>query len=183
MTQNDFFDHWAVVFIGHLMRDFKLDLESSVAIVGNLGHESGGFKALQEVKPMVPGSRGGWGIAQWTGPRRRAAEAYWKRNGLDPKDMMANYKFLFVELNGPEGRVLPKLRAADGLNAKVEVFCNGFLRPGIPHMASRKIWANRALAAWHGRPKDAPVAEPEPQEYNAIVAFLEWLISLFKRKN
>lgn len=146
-STNDFYETWAVVFIDLLMADFKLDLLSSVAIVGNAGHESGGFKQLQELKPLVPGSKGGYGIMQWTGPRRRAYEAYCKRNKLNPADMMSNYKFLFVELKGPEGKVLPKLRAAKTLDEKVEVFCTTFLRPGIVHMPSRKKWAQRALAA------------------------------------
>lgn len=145
---SSFFDKWAVVFIDKLIKDFDLDENSAIAIIGNAGHESGGFKSLQEVKPMVPGSRGGYGIMQWTGPRRREYEAYCKRNKLNPADMNTNYKFLFVELKGPEGRVLPKLRAAKTLAEKVEIFSKGFLRPGIPHMESRQIWAKRAKAAW-----------------------------------
>lgn len=164
-STNEFFDHWAVVFIDLLMADFKTDLLSSVAIVGNAGHESGGFKQLQELKPLVKGSKGGYGIMQWTGPRRRAYEAYCRRNGLDPADMMTNYKFLFVEFKGPEGKVLPKLKAAKTLDEKVEVFCLGFLRPGVVHMASRKQWARRALAAWEKAHNATSIEEPKPPAY------------------
>jgi hypothetical protein len=143
-----FFSEWAVVFMKRLMRDFALSADDAAAIIGNAGHESGGFQALQEKKPLVPGSRGGYGIMQWTGPRRKAFEAYCARNGLSPSNMDANYKFLFVELQGPEGRVLGKLRAAPTLDAKVAVFSEGFLRPGIPHMASRRVWAARAITAY-----------------------------------
>lgn len=172
----EFYNKWSVVFIGNLMEDFGLDLLSAAAIVGNAGHESGGFKSLQEIKPLVPGSKGGWGIMQWTGPRRREAEAYWKRNNLDPSDMMANYKFLFVELVGPEGRVLQKLRDAKTLDEKVEVFSKTFLRPGIPHMDSRKVWAKRALSAWNAqRPTQKPV---EPLSKPAGTSLLKTLWTL-----
>lgn len=162
----DFYNKWSVIFIDRLMKDFDLDLLSAVAIVGNAGHESGGFKQLQEVKPLVPGSKGGWGIMQWTGPRRREAEAYWKRNGLNPSDMDSNYKFLFVELKGPEGRVLNFLKNAKTLDDKVEIFCKTFLRPGVVHMDSRKVWAKRALTAWNTQ---KPVVEaPQKQENTKV---------------
>lgn len=176
----EFFNKWAVIFIRLLMKDFNLDLLSAVAIVGNAGHESGGFKQLQELKPLVPGSRGGYGIMQWTGPRRRDYEAYCKRNKLDPADMMSNYKFLFVELKGPEGKVLPKLKAASGLDKKVEVFCKEFLRPGIVHMDARKTWAKRALAAWNASPKDekAPQQPSEPKQGTTLLDLLLRLLKL-----
>src|SRR5690606_17673173 len=67
-----------------LLRDFPIAPEDAAAILGNLGHESLGFTAMQEFRPVVAGSRGGWGWAQWTGPRRRAFEAYCARTGKDP---------------------------------------------------------------------------------------------------
>lgn len=148
----DFFNKWAPVFMDCLQKDFGLTLEDSAAVIGNAGHESGGFKSLQEIKPVVAGSRGGYGIMQWTGPRRREYEEYCKRHGFNPADMEINYKFLFVELKGPEGKVVPELKAAKGLEKKVEVFMKKFLRPGIPHLDSRIIWAKRALEAWDKRP-------------------------------
>lgn len=159
---SNFFDKWAVVFIKNLIRDFNLDEDSAIAIIGNAGHESGGFKSLQEIKPLVPGSKGGYGIMQWTGPRRREYEAYCKRNKFNPADMETNYKFLFVELKGPEGRVLSKLRAAKSLEDKVEIFSKGFLRPGIPHMESRQEWAKRARAAWRASGEATHVVVDDP---------------------
>lgn len=50
----------------------------AAALVGNFMNES--FARLDptigEVDPQVPGSRGGFGIAQWTGPRRVQLEQY-----------------------------------------------------------------------------------------------------------
>ncbi len=135
-----------------LMADFALDLESAAAILGNLGHESGGFRSLQELAPTVAGSAGGYGWAQWTGPRRREFEAYCSRNGFDPASDTANYKFLWVELSGSERAAIPAVKNAIGLQAKVQAFEAAFERAGIKHYESRMEWANRALDAYRANP-------------------------------
>jgi len=124
--------------VSDLQRDFGLKPEQAAGVVGNLAHESGNFRTLQEIKPMVPGSRGGFGYAQWTGPRRIAFEQYAHQNGLDPTSYEANYGFLKHELqNTGEGRVLKALRTAGDVNTATQIFSNQFLRPGIPAMESR----------------------------------------------
>ncbi len=140
---------------------------------------------------------------QWTGPRRRDFEDYCIRNNLSPTDMMTNYKFLFVELKGPEGRVLPKLFAAKGLEDKTEVFMETFLRPGIPHLDLRIKYAKRALKAWQdvkskgeldipevSEPQKTPKASVRPpvsdSRYTKIPiwqAMLDWFIDALFRKN
>lgn len=131
-----------------LQRDFGLTPEQTAGIVGNLAHESGGFKSLQEQNPLVPGSRGGFGYAQWTGPRRVAFESWSKQNGLDPTSYDANYGFLKHELSStPEGRVLDSLKQAPDAQTATRVFSDQFLRPGIPAMDSRMRWTGRALGA------------------------------------
>ncbi len=180
----EFFNKWAPYFMGKLMVDFDMTEIDAAAVVGNAGHESAGFKALQEIKPLVPGSRGGYGIMQWTGPRRREYEAYVARNGLTASDMEANYKFLFVELSGPEGKVIPKMKAVTSLSAKVKVFSDTFLRPGIPHMDSRQVWAKRALAAYEAsKEKPAPVVEPEtpPSKQGWFEIVVELILKLLKK--
>jgi hypothetical protein len=151
-----------------LMADFGFSLEDAAAVFGNLGHESKGLTDLQEDKPVVAGSRGGFGWAQWTGPRRMAYEAWCKKHGKDPKADDTNYAYLFVELKGDEKKAVAKTKEANGINEKVEAFCNTFLRPGIPHMASRKRWAGIALDAFRTAsvaeglaPKPATPAEPQ----------------------
>jgi hypothetical protein len=136
-------------WIMNLLRaDFGLTVEEAAAVLGNIGHESGGFKYFQEIKPTVPGSRGGFGWCQWTGPRRVAFEAYCKRNGLDPFSDKANYGFLFMELKGTEKAAIPALKKAKGLEAKVAAFEDKFERAGIKNMPSRMRYANQAMAAW-----------------------------------
>jgi hypothetical protein len=163
------FDTKAPKIMSALLSDFPIGLMDAAAIVGNLGHESGGFDNLQEIKPTIAGSRGGFGWAQWTGPRRREYEAYCQRNRLNPASDRANYAYLFVELKGPERKAIPAVVAADGLQAKVEAFEQSFERAGVKHYPSRLQWAQRALTAWNEADADerapdflpAPVTVPE----------------------
>lgn len=130
--------------LGDLMRDFNLTQEQAAGVVGNLAHETGGFKHMQEISPVVPGSRGGFGFAQWTGPRRKAFEAWSAENGLDPTSYEANYGFLQHELkNTPEGAVLGPLSQAQTADQAAQVFSNQFLRPGVPAMGSRQQFAQK----------------------------------------
>ncbi|RWN47189.1 MAG: hypothetical protein EOS03_12590 [Mesorhizobium sp.] len=172
----DLFRSKAPWIMALLMRDFKIAVDDAAAIVGNLGHESGGFASLQEAKPTVPSSRGGFGWAQWTGPRRRKYEAYCARNALNPAGDQANYGFVFSELKGSYRGAIPKLQAAKGLAAKVKVFELAYEQAGVKHYASRNQWAAIALEAWNDAgaaptlpawalppKKDAPPLKPAPK--------------------
>lgn len=141
-----------------LQRDLDLTKEQAAGIVGNLAHESGDFKTLQEINPLVEGSRGGYGYAQWTGPRRRAFEEWSQSQGLDPSSYKANYGFLLHELqNTPEGRVLGELRQAQDPIQAARIFSERFLRPGIPHMDSR-LQRAAAFAGGEYTPSQPPAA-------------------------
>ena len=142
-----------------LIEDFLFSTEDAAAIVGNAGHESGGLVKLQEMRPVVPGSRGGWGWFQWTGPRRVAFESYCKRNNLDPKGDKANYGWLWNELKGPEKNAIAKTKSAQGLFNKVVAFEQGFERAGVKHYPSRYAWAKKALDYYLKAPK--PIKCPE----------------------
>jgi len=129
-----------------LSRELGLSKEQAAGIVGNFAHETGGFKHYQEISPVVPGSRGGAGISQWTGPRRDAFEAFAKQAGKDPTSYDANLGFLLHELrNTEEGRVLESLKGAQTAEDAAQVFSNEFLRPGKPNMASRQALAGQVL--------------------------------------
>src|SRR3990167_1802444 len=148
-----------------LIRDFAISVEDAAAIVGNGGHESGGFALLQEIKPTVSGSRGGYGWFQWTGPRRRAFEAWCKTSGLRPSSDEANYGYLVVELRGLEKKAIPALKRAAGLEAKVKAFELAFERAGVKHYASRIKYAREALVAYGkavGTQPPIPHPRPEP---------------------
>lgn len=157
----------APAIMAQLIRDFPITPVDAAAILGNLGHESAGLTILQETKPTVPGSKGGYGWAQWTGPRRRAYEAYCARTGKDPASDEANYAYLFLELKGiegSEGKAIGRLTAAKGLDAKVEAFERAFLRAGVKHYPSRKQWAAVALDAWRAKGSTGiPIPKPTPE--------------------
>lgn len=150
-----------------LLSDFPIGVEDAAAIMGNAGHESKGLTDDQEDKPTVPGSRGGLNWMQWTGPRRRAMEAYCARNKLDPNSDAAAYKWLFLELKGiegTEGKAIAKTVAAKTLDDKVVAFEKAFLRAGVKHYESRKQWARIAMDAWKkaGNPASLPTQPDVP---------------------
>jgi hypothetical protein len=127
-----------------LMKDYGLSKEYAAGIVGNLDYETAGFKHMQELTPLVKGSRGGWGIAQWTGPRRVAFEKYAKDKGLDPSSYEANYGFLKYEFeNTSEGRFLDKYKSVEDPAEAARIFSSSYLRPSAKH-ANMKERINRA---------------------------------------
>lgn len=182
----------APAYMRRLLADFpSLDAQGVAAIFGNLGHESAGFTKLQEMKPTVKGSRGGYGWAQWTGPRRKAFETYCTRTGKDPASDEANYAYLFVELKGIEGSeagAIARINAASGLQAKVEAFEKAFLRAGVKHYDSRLQWARIAVDAFRetdtivaATPKPTPAPAPPPKRQSLLGIIIDFIVSLFKK--
>lgn len=139
-------------YVPRLMKDLNITREQACGIFGNLGTETGGFKHLQELNPTVAGSRGGYGWMQWTGPRRKAYEAWAKKNGLNIADDETNYKYLVYETLNVENKSLVQLRKTTTVEAAAETFCLLNLRPGVTHMASRKAYAARAYEATKALP-------------------------------
>jgi hypothetical protein len=134
--------------ISDLQKDFGVPREVAAGIVGQLAHESGNFNTLQEIDPLVEGSRGGWGYSQWTGPRRKEFEAYAAQRGLDPRSYEANYGNLVRELRGAEGKALwGKLHGVTDARQAGRIFTDTFLRPGIPGYASRDRYTEAYLGS------------------------------------
>lgn len=147
--QIEYFKPRAVWLMSMLMRDFPTwGIMDAAADAGNAGHESGGFSQLQELKPTVAGSRGGFGWYQWTGPRRVEYEGYCTRNGYNPRADLSNYKFHFLELKGPEAKTVEAVARAHSLDDKVRAFEQSYERAGVKHYESRIAWAKIALEAW-----------------------------------
>ena len=170
---------------GWLVRRLGLDLSfktpiHGAAIVGNIGGESMLDPDINEVSPLVPGSRGGVAWAQWTGPRRREFEKWAADHDLDvwsddtntEKEDQASYGFLIHELHTTEARALRELRKAPTLEMATEVFLRTFERPADPDGAlpGRIALARRALAAASVRPAppETPPAPPLPQRDDAV---------------
>lgn len=105
----------------------------AVGILRGLRAESGLNPGINEIAPLVPGSRGGYGLAQWTGPRRRQFEAYANERGAPYDDAGTQLDFLLWELNNTEARARDRLYSTTNADEATRVFETAFLRPGIPH--------------------------------------------------
>jgi hypothetical protein len=167
------FDATAPRVCRDLLRDLPgLTENDTFAICGNLGHESIGFTAFQEIKPTVAGSAGGWGWAQWTGMKPPSGRRYlfnkWcAEQGIkDLKSYEANYGFLLHELKTSQAASIRAVRAASTLRDKVIAFEKVFERAGVPAFDSRVKWAERARDAYNKvsrvQPTPAPVPAPAP---------------------
>jgi hypothetical protein len=142
-----------------LIRDFDIRPRAAAAVLGNIGHECNGFRTMQEVKPVVPGSRGGYGWNQWTGPRRRAFEAWAKARGLKLDSYEANYGFMAHELRTAENAALRVLRGDHPLEKLVELFERAYLRAGVIHLDGRLRYARWAVEAFDAETRPA---NPKP---------------------
>lgn len=118
------------------------------AFVLNMQDESGLNPGINERNPIVPGSRGGFGLYQLTGPRRRAYEAFAAQRGVDPSDVDAQLDFLVTELQGPEARAAQSILSAPDTGTAAQAIVNDFLRPAPEHRQRR---ASR-YAAYQGQP-------------------------------
>ena len=112
-------------------------------VMANMIAESRLDPGINEIAPLVPGSRGGFGLNQWTGPRRRALEAAAAQRGVPVSDLDFQLDFTMQELQGPEVRAWRALQAAPDAVSAARVFSEQFLRPGIPHLQNRLRHAAR----------------------------------------
>jgi hypothetical protein len=129
--------------MGDISEVFGLTDFQAAGIVGNFDHETGGFNYLQEIKPVVPGSKGGRGFAMWTGPRRKAFESWSEENNLNPDSYEASFGFFVHEVqNTSEGRFMKKLQETETAEEAARIFSQGYLRPGKPMMERRVSKAN-----------------------------------------
>ena len=78
--------------------------EIAQAFVWNFMDESGLDPGINEIAPTVPGSRGGFGLAQWTGPRREGLEQFAAQQGRAIDDANLQLDYLMAELGGPESK-------------------------------------------------------------------------------
>lgn len=103
----------------------------------NFRDESGLNPGLNEAKPIVPGSRGGFGLAQWTGPRRIALERFAQNTGRSVSDVDTQLDFLMRELQGPEAGAAKSFLSAKTPQEAAVAIAQNFLRPAPEHLARR----------------------------------------------
>jgi hypothetical protein len=127
--------------------------------VANFKDESGLNPGINEANPIVPGSRGGFGLYQLTGPRRKAYEAYAAEKGVDPANTDAQLDFLMTELQGPEKAAAQKILSAPDTGTAAQAIVSNFLRPAPEHRERRSA----AYAALSGGPVEVAQAAPQRQ--------------------
>ena len=142
-----------------------LPLHVAQGIVANMIAESGLKPGINESSPIVPGSRGGYGLNQWTGPRRRQYEAFAAERGAPLDDLNTQLDFTMFELNGPERAAFQALQSARDPVEAARIYSDKFLRPGIPHMDRRLGEAARLAGV---EPGNALAAMPAPASQNAL---------------
>lgn len=124
--------------MGDLEETLGLTKEQAAGFVANLDHETLGFKFMQEIKPVVKGSKGGYGFAQWTGSRRKEFEAWAQKNNAPINSYEANFGYLIHEIrNTPEGRFMKDLEKTTTAKEAARVVSEKYLRPGKPNLKSR----------------------------------------------
>lgn len=140
-------------------------------MVANMIAESRLDPGINEISPLVAGSRGGYGLNQWTGPRRVAFENFARERGVALNDVNAQLDFTLYELQGPESRAWNALQGARDEVDAARIYSEQFLRPGIPHMENRLAQARRLAGIDRGaapamaQPGNALAMAPEtPQE-------------------
>lgn len=158
----------AIIFQGLLDRGIPPHVAEGIMM--NFRDESGFDAGINEISPTVPGSRGGYGLYQLTGPRRRAYEQWAGANGYSLDDPMAQLDFMIIEGQGPERSAFDATLAAGSPQEAASVFASEFLRPAKANLDKR-------VAAYHGAAPDyaanalAQGTPPQPQVGNALAAY------------
>lgn len=113
-------------------------------MTANFIQESGLNPGINEIAPVVPGSRGGFGLPQFTGPRRVAFERFAQERGLALDDPDAQLDFIFdVEFPTTESRAARSFFSAQTPEEAALAVSRDFLRPGKPNNARRVSEAQR----------------------------------------
>jgi hypothetical protein len=103
----------------------------------NMKDESGLDPGINEISPTVPGSRGGFGLIQWTGPRRVALEQAAAERGVPVNDIDLQLDQLVAELQGPEAKAASRIMSTRNPGEAAAAIATDFLRPAPEHLARR----------------------------------------------
>ncbi|MCB5368960.1 phage tail tip lysozyme [Collinsella aerofaciens] len=108
-----------------------LSSSAIAGIMGNLQQESG-------LNPNAPGG----GLAQWTGSRRAALNAYAKKNGLSPNSLEAQLGFMWEEMSSGKYGDMSKMNNMTPSQAAA-YFEKNYEKAGKPMLANRQKYANQ----------------------------------------
>jgi hypothetical protein len=127
------------IIAGLIARGMSLPVAQGV--VANMKAESNLQPGINELSPVVSGSRGGFGLNQWTGPRRVAYEEFAAARGAPLDDLQTQLDFTVYELQGPERAAYTALQGVQDPLEAARIYSEQFLRPGIPNMDKRLGYA------------------------------------------
>lgn len=130
------------------------------AAILNFQDESGLNPGINEQNPIVAGSRGGYGLYQLTGPRRREYEAFAAQRGVNPADVDAQLDFFMGELAGSEAAAGKKFLSSPDTASAAQVLVNDFLRPAAEHRQSRSAKYGRVATT----PQEAIAMVSQPSD-------------------
>ena len=150
--QSETFYYKAPHIMEVLMKRYYLSDFQAAGIVGNLGRECGGFTELREIGQ--PANRGGYGWAQWTGPRRADFLNFCEQNHLDWYSDEGNQGFLFLELDREYYSAIIHVKCTGDAHGAATAFEKFYERAGVVAMADRWAWADRALSAYKATHKE-----------------------------
>lgn len=108
-----------------------LSSSAIAGIMGNLQQESG-------LNPNAPGG----GLAQWTGSRRAALNAYAKKHGLSPNSLEAQLGFMWQEMSSGKYGDMSKMNNMTPSQAAA-YFESHYEKAGKPMLANRQKYANQ----------------------------------------
>jgi hypothetical protein len=140
----------AIKLRDHLMQKYGMTKEQATGFAGTMGYESGNFHTLQEVAPVGgvgDGHRGGYGYAQWTGPRRRDFNAYIAKTGLDPKSYEANEGFMDQELQGQYAKAVTAVKKTNTVEDAAKATLVHY--EGMPDTAAIRALGGKPATAQH----------------------------------
>lgn len=120
----------------------------TAGIMGNLQAESGFDPAINEKNPVVSGSRGGYGIAQWTGGRRVALENFAKDSGRDVSSLDLQLDYMWHEFQNGEKAAYEHLLKQTTVPNATQSFLDKYERAGVRRLDERIGFANDALAQY-----------------------------------
>jgi hypothetical protein len=143
------FEQKAPAVMSALMKTFDIRDFQAAGVLGNLGHESGGFVYLREIGQ--PEGKGGYGWGQWTGPRRVEFLNWCAGNKLDWQTDEANLGYLIHDLSGEYRSTIAALLKCTSLSQAVLAFERNYERAGVPAIGDRVVWGQKALNAYHAK--------------------------------
>lgn len=137
-------------------------------ILSGMMAESSLNPGINEIAPVVPGSRGGYGLNQWTGPRRVQYEEFARSQGRPLDDLQTQLDFTVWELQNTEKRAGEALYGATDPEQAAKIYETQFLRPGVPHGGRGKMPTN-ALGTEPQQPTQNALAPQQPGfKWNAL---------------